>query len=97
MHADYHPGEIAKSYQAHGAVAISVLTEPSFFGGSLDHLMEVRSAVTIPIHQAFNVYKSIKCDMNFLQVEHAVATFFDQMEIEADGSIIWNHPWNKSR
>ena len=49
LHADYHPGEIAKSYQAHGAVAISVLTEPSFFGGSLEHLVEVRSAVTIPI------------------------------------------------
>ena len=49
LRADYRPAEIAKAYQAHGAVAISVLTEPSFFDGSLEHLMEVRSVVSIPV------------------------------------------------
>ncbi|HYE85239.1 MAG TPA: indole-3-glycerol-phosphate synthase, partial [Vicinamibacterales bacterium] len=32
-----------------GAAAISVLTEPGFFDGSLNHLSAVREAVTIPL------------------------------------------------
>jgi len=32
-----------------GAAAISVLTEPEFFGGSLDHLQAVRAAVQLPV------------------------------------------------
>jgi indole-3-glycerol phosphate synthase len=39
----------AVAYQAGGADAISVLTEPDFFGGSLDDLMAVRDAVNLPI------------------------------------------------
>jgi indole-3-glycerol phosphate synthase len=39
----------AKSYQAGGAAAISVLTEEDFFSGSLDDLIEVRESVDIPI------------------------------------------------
>jgi len=43
------PAELAKSYQAGGACAISVLTEARRFNGSLADLAAVRSAVTIPI------------------------------------------------
>ncbi|GAB1341261.1 indole-3-glycerol phosphate synthase TrpC [Gemmatimonas sp.] len=39
----------AAAYQAGGAAAISVLTEPSRFGGSLDDLAAVSRAVTIPV------------------------------------------------
>lgn len=39
----------AMKYQAGGAAAISVLTEPEFFGGSLDDLIAVRSAVSVPV------------------------------------------------
>ena len=49
LRADYDPGAIASSYETAGAAAISVLTEPTFFDGSLDHLREVRDAVTIPV------------------------------------------------
>jgi indole-3-glycerol phosphate synthase len=45
----YDPAEHAKSYEAAGAAAISVLTEPTFFDGSLDHLQAVRSAVRVPL------------------------------------------------
>ncbi|HEX5787836.1 MAG TPA: indole-3-glycerol-phosphate synthase [Woeseiaceae bacterium] len=38
-------GECARSYAAGGAAAISVLTEPSQFGGELAHLTEVAAAV----------------------------------------------------
>ena len=45
----YDPAEHARSYEAAGAAAISVLTEPTFFDGSLDHLAAVRQAVKVPI------------------------------------------------
>lgn len=45
----YAPDEIAKAYAAAGAAAISVLTEPAFFDGSLEHLHAVRRAVTLPV------------------------------------------------
>lgn len=41
--------EIAKEYEKAGAAAISVLTEPKWFMGSLDYLREVAQTVKIPI------------------------------------------------
>jgi indole-3-glycerol phosphate synthase len=46
---DYRPEAIAASYERNGAAAVSVLTEPTFFDGSLDHLRAVRAAVTVPV------------------------------------------------
>ncbi|PXF57691.1 MAG: indole-3-glycerol phosphate synthase [Candidatus Methanogaster sp.] len=40
---------IAQEMEAAGAVAISVLTEPEFFGGSIENLSAVRRAVSIPV------------------------------------------------
>lgn len=45
----YDPVTIARQYERGGAVAISVLTEPTFFDGSLDHLQAVRRAVSLPV------------------------------------------------
>jgi indole-3-glycerol phosphate synthase len=47
--ADYDPVRIAASYEAGGAAAISVLTEPTFFDGALEHLAAVRVAVGLPL------------------------------------------------
>lgn len=49
IRADFDPVSIARDYAAHGASAISVLTEPRFFQGSLSHLEEIRAAVTVPL------------------------------------------------
>ena len=38
----------ARAYVAGGAAAISVLTEPDHFGGSVEDLVAVRSAVSVP-------------------------------------------------
>lgn len=46
---EYDPASIGAAYEAAGAAAISVLTEPAFFDGSLDHLRAVRSRVTLPL------------------------------------------------
>lgn len=45
----YDPVAIAHGYEQAGAAAISVLTEPAFFDGSLRHLEAVRAAVRIPL------------------------------------------------
>jgi indole-3-glycerol phosphate synthase len=45
----YQPVAIAGGYAAAGAAAISVLTEPTFFDGSLEHLAAVRAAVDTPL------------------------------------------------
>jgi len=49
LRAEYDPVAIARSYEAAGAAAISVLTEPTFFDGSLEHLRAVRAAVNTPL------------------------------------------------
>jgi indole-3-glycerol phosphate synthase len=49
LRPSYAPVEIARSYAAAGAAALSVLTEPMFFDGSLDHLAAVREAVPLPL------------------------------------------------
>lgn len=44
LRRDYDPVVIAGSYRGAGAAAISVLTEPGFFDGHLDHLKAVHAA-----------------------------------------------------
>jgi indole-3-glycerol phosphate synthase len=46
---EFHPVPIASSYAAHGATAISVLTDEQFFQGSLSDLTAVRESVQIPV------------------------------------------------
>ena len=46
---DFPYVDIAKDYEAGGASAISVLTEPFYFLGSNDYLREIRAAVSIPV------------------------------------------------
>jgi indole-3-glycerol phosphate synthase len=62
---DYHPGKIARGYESAGAAALSVLTEEEFFLGSLEHLVEARAAVRLPVLRkdfildAYQVYESV--------------------------------------
>jgi len=43
------PVEIARIYEANGAAAISVLTEPHFFLGSPDYLKAIKQVVQVPV------------------------------------------------
>jgi indole-3-glycerol phosphate synthase len=49
LRKDYDPAAIASSYERHGAAAISVLTEPTFFDGAPRHLRAVRDVVSLPL------------------------------------------------
>jgi indole-3-glycerol phosphate synthase/phosphoribosylanthranilate isomerase len=46
---DFDPLALARTYEANGASAISVLTEPHFFQGELAHLAAVRASVAVPV------------------------------------------------
>jgi len=45
----YDPVGVAAAYEAAGASAISVLTEPARFGGSIEDLAAVRAKVSVPV------------------------------------------------
>jgi len=49
LRASYDAAGIAVGYEAGGAAAVSVLTEPAFFDGSLDDLRAVRACVRLPL------------------------------------------------
>ncbi len=46
---DWDPLGIARGYHAAGAACISVLTDAKYFGGSLEDLQAVKSAVPLPV------------------------------------------------
>ncbi|MFC6736156.1 indole-3-glycerol phosphate synthase, partial [Halolamina salina] len=47
--SDADPVELAEEMVAGGAAALSVLTEPEHFGGSVEHYERVREAVDVPV------------------------------------------------
>jgi indole-3-glycerol phosphate synthase len=49
IRADFHPVEIALTYERHGASCLSVLTDEPYFQGSLDDLRRVRQAAGLPV------------------------------------------------
>lgn len=49
INAHLDPASRARAYVEGGAAAVSVLTEPSYFGGSEDDLAAVRAAVDAPV------------------------------------------------
>jgi indole-3-glycerol phosphate synthase len=49
LRADFDPVAVARTYAAHGAAAISVLTDEPFFQGRLSYLTAIRSAVAPPL------------------------------------------------
>ena len=49
LRPDYRGRELAQGYEAAGTAALSVLTEPQFFQGSLTDLIDARDAVGLPV------------------------------------------------
>lgn len=79
---DYRPAEIARGYESAGAVALSVLTEGEYFGGSLEHLKQARAAAGVPVLRkdfildAYQVYESVAAGADALLL--IVAALTDQ-------------------
>ena len=49
LRADFHPAEIARSYERGGAACLSVLTDVHFFQGCDAYLQEARVACALPV------------------------------------------------
>jgi indole-3-glycerol phosphate synthase len=49
LNADADPADMAERYQAGGAAALSVLTEPHYFSGALGDLVAARGACDLPV------------------------------------------------
>ena len=72
--------KIAKEYEKAGAAAISVLTEPDFFMGSVDYLKNIKQNITIPILQKdfiideYQIYEASAIGANAILLICAILT-----------------------
>ena len=49
IRADFNPVAIAKTFEAHGATCVSVLTDEPHFQGRLEYLSQIRAATNTPV------------------------------------------------
>ena len=77
--------EIAKDYEAAGAEAISVLTEPKWFLGSDDYLREIAANVSIPcLRKDFTVDDYMLCEAKLLGASAAllICAILDEQQVK---------------
>ncbi|AEH38621.1 indole-3-glycerol phosphate synthase [Halopiger xanaduensis] len=77
---DDDPVELAEAMVEGGASAISVLTEPSHFGGSPEALTRVREAVDVPVLRKDFVLEEAQLDVVEADLLLLIARFVDDLE-----------------
>jgi indole-3-glycerol phosphate synthase len=85
---DFNLVHIAESYAVAGAAALSVLAEEDFFGGSLDHLEEIRQRVALPLLRKDFIFDEYQLYESVLAGADAVLLIVAILEDELLGSLI---------
>ena len=78
------PVALARRYAAGGAAAVSVLTEPKYFRGSLGHLLSVSLAVPVPVLRKdflFDSYQVYEARANGADALLLIVAVLDQAQL----------------
>ena len=82
---DFDPEELSATYAEAGAEAISVLTEPNFFQGHLDHLETARKTVGIPLLRKdfiIDPYQIIEAKAHGADAVLLIATLLSRQQLD---------------
>ena len=74
------PVQLAEQMVANGATALSVLTEPEHFGGSVETLREVRAAVDVPVLRKDFILREAQLDTVEADLVLLIARFVDDLD-----------------
>lgn len=86
IRADFRPLELALELEAAGAAALSVLTEPNYFLGSLDYLRTIAAQVKIPVLRKefiFDEYQIFEARAAGAAAVLLIAALLDDRELAA--------------
>ena len=84
IRSEFHPRELAIQYERNGASAISVLTEPTHFKGSLEDLADVRNTVNLPLLRKdfiFDPYQLVEARAYGADAILLIASILDPVEL----------------
>jgi indole-3-glycerol phosphate synthase len=86
LRADFDPVAIARTYQAHGASALSVLTDVPYFQGHLSYLARIRASVAIPLLRKdfmIDEYQVVEARMAGADAILLIAEILDDFQLSA--------------
>jgi len=79
---DAKPSLVAKDYEKNGASAISVLTDKHFFGGDLDFIQQVKSAIGLPVLRKDFIISEYQVWESFYAGADAILLIADTLDFE---------------
>jgi indole-3-glycerol phosphate synthase len=86
IRADFDPVGIARTYQAHGAACLSVLTDAPFFQGHLSYLARIRASVAIPLLRkdfVIDEYQAVEARLAGADAVLLIAEILDDRQLAA--------------